>query len=150
METVTVERTIAAPPSAVFDWISNAHNYTRIGMVLHERLAVRGDTAPYGRGAVRVLIWAVGCFWERITAYDPPHSFEYHVYRSIPPSRHEGGRVDFAAAEDGGTRVRWTTTAELRLPLAGAYLTRRVMRPLLRYAFDRVLDEAARAVAPGR
>jgi uncharacterized protein YndB with AHSA1/START domain len=146
METITVERTIAAPIDAVFDWISNAHNYTRIRLVLHERLAVRGDEAPYGRGAVRVLIWAIGWFWERVTAYDPPHSFEYHVYRSIPPSEHENGRVDFTEIA-GGTHVVWTTTARLRLPLIGAALTRRIVRPLVTYAFGRVLDAASRDLA---
>ncbi|MFE7740750.1 SRPBCC family protein [Nocardia sp. NPDC057455] len=149
METITVERTIAAPVDAVFDWISNAHNYTRIPLVLHERLAVPGDEAPYGRGAVRVLIWAVGVFWERITAYDPPRSFEYHVYRSIPPSKHETGRVGFSETA-GGTHVVWTTTAQLRIPLIGAALTRRIVRPLFTYAFDRVLDAASRDLAAQR
>ncbi|WP_280251859.1 SRPBCC family protein [Nocardia abscessus] len=148
METITVERTIAAPVGAVFDWISNAHNYTRTGLVLHERLAVPGDGAPYGRGAVRVLIWAVGCFWERITAHDPPHSFEYHVYRSIPPSRHEYGRVGCTETPEG-THVVWTTTAQLRLPLVGAALTRLVVRPLFSYAFNRVLDTASRDLTTG-
>ncbi|MEU1981273.1 SRPBCC family protein [Nocardia sp. NPDC019395] len=146
METITVERTVAAPASAVFEWISNAHNYTRIPLVLYERLRVPGAEAPYGRGAVRFLVWVVGIFWERITAYDPPRSFEYHVYRSIPPSRHEMGRVDFTETA-AGTRVVWTTTVELRFPLIGPLLTRRVARPLLTYAFRRVLETAAAELA---
>ncbi|NUP27148.1 MAG: SRPBCC family protein [Nocardia sp.] len=143
METITVERTIDAPVGAVFDWISHAHNYTRIPLVLHERLAVPGAEAPYGLGAVRFLIWVMGVFWERITAYDPPRSFEYHVYRCFPPARHELGRVEFTETA-GGTRVVWTTVVELRFPLIGALLTRRVARPLLTYAFGRVLDAATR------
>ncbi|MEU1951429.1 SRPBCC family protein [Nocardia rhamnosiphila] len=142
METITVERVITAPPNAVFDWISTAHNYTRIPLVLHERLAVPGAGAPYGLGAVRFLVWCVGVFWERVTAYDPPRSFEYHVYRSFPPARHELGRVEFTETTDG-TRVVWTTVVELRFPLVGAVLTRRVVRPLFTYAFGRVLDVAA-------
>ncbi|MBF6240564.1 SRPBCC family protein [Nocardia otitidiscaviarum] len=141
METITVERIVAAPPHAVFDWMSNAHNYTRVGFVLHEHLARPGADAPYGVGAVRVLGWAVGWFWERITAYDPPHSFEFHVYRAIPPARHEGGSVTFTAVP-GGTRVVWSTQVELRFPLLGAFLTRLIARPILTYVFKRVLDEA--------
>ncbi|MGW5381824.1 SRPBCC family protein [Nocardia sp. NPDC003963] len=143
METIIVERTIAAPASAVFDWISDAHNYTRIPLVLHERLAVPGEGAPYGLGAVRFLVWFVGVFWERVTAYDPPRSFEYHVYRSFPPARHELGRVEFTETADG-IRVVWTTVVQVRLPLVGAALTRKVVRPLFTYAFGRVLDVAAR------
>lgn len=148
METITVERTIAASGPSVFAWISDAHNYTRIPLVLHERLASPGEDAPYGRGAVRFLVWFVGVFWERITAYDPPHAFEYHVYRSIPPARHEHGRVEVTETA-AGARVRWTTTVELRLPFIGAFLTRRVVRPVMAYAFGRVLDAAARDLAAG-
>ncbi|MGI5218575.1 SRPBCC family protein [Nocardia sp. CA-290969] len=142
METISVERTIAAPAPAVFEWISNAHNYTRIPLVLHERLREPGVDAPYGRGAVRVLIWVIGVFWERITEYDPPNSFEYHVYRSVPPSRHEKGRVEFTET-GAGTHVRWTTTVRLRIPFAGPVLMRWVAKPLLTYAFGRVLRTAA-------
>ncbi|WP_067860257.1 SRPBCC family protein [Nocardia shimofusensis] len=140
METITVERTIAAPPQAVFDWISNAHNYTHTPLVLHERLTTSGAEAPYGSGAVRFLVWAVGLFWERITSYNPPHSFDYHVYRSIPPADHREGRVSFTETPEG-THVVWTTTVQLRLPF-GAFLTRHLARPLLAYGFRRVLDAA--------
>jgi len=105
METVVVERTISASRAEVFDWISNAHNYTRVPIVFHEHLAEKGATAPYGLGAVRVLFAAFGWFRERITAYDPPHSFDYHVYLSIPPARHENGHVTLEEVGDG-THVR--------------------------------------------
>lgn len=144
MQTVTLERRIAAPVEAVFDWISNAHNYTRTVLVLHEHRARDGADAPYGLGAVRVLGWLIGWFWERITAYDAPHSFEYDVYRSIPPSRHEGGRVSFTEI-DGITTVVWTSTFEVRLPILGALLTR-MARPVVAFSFGRVLAAAARAL----
>lgn len=143
METITVERTIAAPVHDVFDWISNAHNYTRVPMVLHERVQTPGAGTTYGPGAVRFLVWAIGLFWERITHFDPPYSFEYHVYRSIPPARHRAGRVDCTETA-GGTRVVWSTIVQLRIPLVGATLTRRVARPLLAHTFERVLDVAER------
>lgn len=141
METVTVEREIAAPDEAVFEWISNSHNYTRVPMILHERLVESGREAPYGTGAVRKLVWVIGCFSERITAYDPPYSFDYDVYRSIPPSRHEHGRVSLTAVS-GGTKLVWTTTFEVRVPLIGAMLTRRIARPLFVYVLNKVVDVA--------
>ncbi|MBA0047374.1 SRPBCC family protein [Mycobacterium sp. NPDC050853] len=141
METVTVQRTIAAPRQAVFDWISNAHNYTRIRGIFHEHVAEPGETARYGLGAVRMLVGVFGVFWERITAYTPPEVFDYHVYRVFPPARHENGRVSFAEV-DGGTHVVWTSSFELRVPLLGAFLTRAIARPLFTYVFNRALDLA--------
>ncbi|MEV6560313.1 SRPBCC family protein [Nocardia sp. NPDC051756] len=82
-----------------------------------------------------------GWFRERITSYDPPYEFGYLVERSFPPSRHEGGKLTFTEVS-GGTRVMWTTTAEVRLPFAAA-ITRAVVRPGVTYIFGKVLDAAA-------
>ncbi|ROZ99242.1 SRPBCC family protein [Gordonia sp. OPL2] len=142
METVTVERDIDATADSVFAWISNAHNYTRTPLVISEKLRTPGRDAPYGAGAVRVLIWMVGWFAERITAYDPPHAFDYHVFRSIPPSRHEAGRVTVDDV-DGSAHVVWTTTFEVAIPVVGPAITRWIAQPLMAYAFRRVLDRAA-------
>jgi hypothetical protein len=49
----------------------------------------------------------------------------------------------------GGTRVHWTTTVELRLPIAAATATRLLGKPMLVYTFGRVLDAADAALASG-
>jgi uncharacterized protein YndB with AHSA1/START domain len=146
METVVVERTISAPRAEVFDWISNAHNCTRVPVVFHEHLAEHGADAPYGLGAVRVIFAAFGWFHERITAYDPPRSFDYHVYLSIPRARHDNGRVILDEVGDG-THVTWTSSMEMRIPLVGATLTRWIARPIFLYLFNRVLDLATADLA---
>lgn len=146
MLTVSVERVVAAPLSDVFEWLSDASNYTRSRFVLHERLVRRGEDAAYGFGAVRQLTWVFGWFRERITAYRPPHEFRYLVERSVPPLRHEGGRVTFTEVP-GGTRVHWTTAVELRLPIAAAAATRLLGRPMIVYTFGKVLDAADAALA---
>ncbi|WP_454789885.1 SRPBCC family protein [Mycolicibacterium lutetiense] len=146
MQTVTVERTIAASPDQVFDFLSNAANFTRSPLVLRQRLAEPGLQAPYGQGALRILVWAIGWFRERITAYDAPHFFDYTVERSFPPSEHRHGRVSFVAA-DGGTHVVWTTTFRVKFPLIGRPLTRWVGRPMLTRVFNDVLDAAAADLA---
>jgi hypothetical protein len=117
--TVSVERVVTAPLADVFDWLSASSNYTRSRFVLHERLVRRGEDAAYGCGAVRQLTWVFGWFRERITAYRPPHEFRYLVERSLPPLRHEGGRVTFTEVP-GGTRVHWT-----RRPSCGSRSPRR-------------------------
>lgn len=141
METITVERTIGAPIGDVFDYVSTASNYTRSRLVLRERLERPGSDAPYGLGAVRVLLWVVGWFHEVITGYDRPHRFDYRVDRSFPPSDHKEGHVSFTEVP-GGTHVLWTTTVELRFPFVGAALTRLVARPVLTHVFNEVLDAA--------
>ncbi|MHC9296313.1 SRPBCC family protein [Mycobacterium sp. LTG2003] len=141
MQTVTVERTIAAPPDVVFEFLCTASNFTRSPLVLHERLAVPGRDAAYGVGAIRILVWVIGWFRERITTHDAPHSFDYIVERSFPPSEHRHGRVTCTEVA-AGTHVRWMTTFRVKLPLIGGPLTRWIGRPLLTRVFNDVLDAA--------
>ncbi|KAA0022821.1 SRPBCC family protein [Antrihabitans cavernicola] len=143
MTTITVERTIEAPVADVFDWVATARNYPRSWVVLRERLATPGTEAPYGVGAVRILLWVIGWFRERITAYDAPRSFDYLVERSFPPSRHEGGRIEFTEVP-GGTHVVWTTTGIVALPIGGAFVMRVIAKPFIVFVFGRILDRAAR------
>ncbi|KAA9166540.1 SRPBCC family protein [Amycolatopsis acidicola] len=147
METVTVRRTIAAPIDEVFEWCATTTNYTRTPLVLRAKLAKHGDGAPYGVGAIRLHTWVIGWFSERITAYHPPYGFDYHVDRSIPPARHELGRMTFAETP-GGTEVVWTSTMQVRLPF-GAAITRAVAKPVLGYVFGKILDAADTALSKG-
>ncbi|UGT61694.1 SRPBCC family protein [Nocardia asteroides] len=138
---------INAPVERVFDWLADAGNYPRSPVVLRARLVRPGAQAPYGEGAVRVLVWVIGWFRERVTAYRPPHEFEYLVERSFPPARHEGGRLTCTAVP-GGTAVVWTTTAEIRVPFGAGVLTRVVAKPVIAFVFGRVLAAADRALRP--
>jgi uncharacterized protein YndB with AHSA1/START domain len=146
MRTITVERTIPAPADAVFDWCAVTTNYERSWWVLRDRLEAPGVEAPYGTGAVRRHLWLVGWFDERVTAYDPPRSLGYVVDRSFPPSRHEGGTMTFEPTSEG-TRVSWTTTVQLKVPLVADLATRALVAPVLRLVFDRILRACARDLA---
>ncbi|WP_407287513.1 SRPBCC family protein [Streptomyces sp. BP-8] len=151
METMIVERVIDAPIEDVFAWLTTTTNYTDSPLILRCRLSRHGESAPYGVGAVRNHLWLIGWFRERITRYDPPYATEYVVERSLPPSRHELGRMTFTEV-DGGTHVCWTTRAEIPVPLVGAFLTRRLARPIITRTFRNILDTADAALArhPGR
>lgn len=146
VQTVSVERVVAAPIEQVFEWLSDARNYTRSGFVLHERLVRRGEDTANGLGAIRQLTWVFGWFRERVTAYRAPHEFHYLVERSVPPVRHEGGRLTFTEVP-AGTRVHWSTTVEMRLPIAAAAVTRLLGRPLIAYTFGKVIEAADAALA---
>ncbi|MFJ9817483.1 SRPBCC family protein [Streptomyces sp. NPDC101151] len=145
METVTVERVIDAPIEDVFAWLTTTTNYTSSPLVLRCSLTRRGLAAPYGVGAVRRHLWLIGWFRERVTHYEAPHCTEYVVERSLPPSRHELGRMTFTEV-DGGTRVCWTTRAEVRIPLFAASLTRLLVRPVIAGTFRNILDAADTAL----
>ncbi|WP_030792909.1 SRPBCC family protein [Streptomyces sp. NRRL S-920] len=149
METMTVERTIDAPIEDVFAWLTTTTHYTRSPLVLRCRLLRHGEGVPYGVGAVRGHLWLIGWFRERITRYDPPYATEYVVDRSVPPSRHEIGRMTFTEV-DGGTRVCWTTRAEVPVPLLGPLLTRRVARPVITRTFGGILRTADAALTSRR
>ncbi|WEB44352.1 SRPBCC family protein [Streptomyces yunnanensis] len=145
METLTVQRVIAAPIADVFGWCATTTNYTRTPFVLKARLARPGRNAPYGVGAVRLHTWAIGWFRERIATYNPPYDFDYVVERSFPPARHELGRMTFTEVP-GGTLVAWTTTFQVPLPLVGAALTRVVAKPVVAHVFGKILDAADTAL----
>ncbi|MFC5143430.1 SRPBCC family protein [Streptomyces aureoversilis] len=146
METMIVERTIDAPIDDVFAWLTTTTNYTSSPLVLRCRLTRRGETAPYGLGAVRNHLWLIGWFRERITHYDPPFATEYVVERSLPPARHDVGSMTFTET-DRGTHVRWTTRAEIPVPLIGTFLTRRFARPIITRTFGNILAAADAALA---
>jgi hypothetical protein len=146
MQTIAIERVVAASCAETFEWLADASNYTRSPFVVRARLVERGQGAPYGSGALRELTWVFGWFRERITDYQAPHEFSYRVERSIPPVRHEGGRLTFAEVPDG-TRVRWTTTVELGLPFAAATVTRVAGAPFVTYTFGKVIEAAGAALA---
>lgn len=144
METITVQRRIAATPEEVFNWCADSTNYEHTAWVLRDTLTRPGRGAPYGVGAVRVHTWLIGRFHERITAYDAPRSFDYVVDKSFPPSRHDGGSMAFAPAEAGATVVTWTTRVQVAVPVAAGTVTRLLVKPVLTLVFRRILAACAR------
>ncbi|MDH6115288.1 carbon monoxide dehydrogenase subunit G [Kitasatospora sp. MAP12-15] len=62
-----------------------------------------------------------------------------------PPPDRSGGGVTFTEV-DGGTAVRWTTRAEISVPLLGALLTRHFARPVITRTFRAILAAADTAL----
>ncbi|MFF1478156.1 hypothetical protein ACFVYD_11380 [Streptomyces sp. NPDC058301] len=94
---------------------------------------------------MRSHLWVIGWFRERITRYEPPYVTKYVVERSLPPSRHELGRVTLSEADDN-TLVRWTTRAAIPVPLVGAFLDRHLARPVITRTFRNILNTAEAAL----
>lgn len=148
MQTIIASRVIAAPIEDVFDWLATTTNYTKTPYALRCRLDREGEGAPYGVGAVRKHTWVIGWFDERVTAYDPPHSFEYLVDRSLPPANHKLGRLEFTEVE-GGTKVVWTSVVEVKAPFAADLATRVVAKPVMTHVFTAILKAADNTLVRG-
>jgi hypothetical protein len=99
MAQIHVERTIAAPPERVFDWLLDPANLT-VSPVFRKAVWAKDSSGP-GVGAVREVT-GFG-FWahERITAYDAPRSCSYVVVGAFPATQHEGGTLTCAPSGDG-------------------------------------------------
>ncbi len=139
-----VERTIAAPPDEVFDWLVVPSNLTASRLVFTCRW-VKGSSDP-GVGAVRAAT-AVGIWLrERIVTYDPPRSYSYLIIRSFPPMVHDGGTLTFAPAADS-THVEWVTTYTIP-KYAGGKMTEAVSAVLIRAGFSGILAGCAKALEP--
>jgi len=145
MPDIRVEKSFTAPPPVVFAWLENSHNYTATPLCLWEKRAVDGKEAPYGEGAVRLVLGMGAWFKEEITAYEPPRYFEYHITRSVPRFEHRGGRV-LVEADGEGSKVTWTTSYSVPL-LSGGAAFEKLSATLLRTSFKGILDACAKATS---
>ena len=142
MVQVHVERTIAASPERVFDWLADPANLTASPLVLKAGWA-KGSSGP-GVGALREVAGVGVWFREEITAYDAPRSYSYLILRSFPPSDHEGGTLTFTPSGDG-THVDWVTTYTVPAR-AGGKVMEAVSSRLLRSSFLATLAGCAKAL----
>lgn len=142
MPTINLQRSIAAPPDRVFDWLTDPSSLATIPLVRHAEWAP--DSPPPGSGAVRAVTGYGMWFHEKITAYDAPNSYSYLIIGSFPAFDHDGGTLTFTP--DGeGTHVDWTTsyTHPVR---AGGRVMEAVTHPLLTWSFSQILDNCADAL----
>ena len=137
-----VERTIAASPERVFDWLADPANLTASPLVLKAGWA-KGSSGP-SVGALREVTGVGVWFREEITAYDAPQSYSYLILRSFPPSDHEGGTLTFTPSGDG-THVDWVATGTIPAR-AGGKVTEAVSSRLLRSSFLATLAGCAKAL----
>lgn len=137
-----VERTIAAAPERVFDWLADPKGLTSAPLVLGARLA--RSTPSLKAGAVRIVTGTGMWFEEEYTAYDPPHSYSYLILRAVPGFVHDGGTLTFTPT-DTGTHVEWKT--RYTHPLwSGGKAFEPVSSRLLRWNFSAILDGCAKAL----
>jgi hypothetical protein len=137
-----VERTIAASPDRVFDWLTDPANVAAAPLTLKAGYA-KGASGP-GVGAVRRVIGVGTLTREVVTAYDAPRSYSYRMLRSFPAYDHEGGTLTFTPS-GGGTHVDWVTTYT-HPTRAGGKVLEAVTSRLLRSSLLAILAGCAKAL----
>jgi hypothetical protein len=137
------ERTIAAPPQQVFDWLMEPANLT-VSPWFRIAHWVENPSGLPGLGATRELK-GFG-FWvhERITAYDAPRSCSYRVVAGFPPAHQDGTLT--CEPSGAGTHVDWVSAYVLPARGGGKPLEV-ITAPLLRaFAFRAILAGCAKGL----
>ena len=137
-----VQRTIAASPEQVFDWLADPANLTAAPLALKAGYAK--DSPGPGVGAMREVTGLGMWFREVFTAYDPPRSYSYRIVRAVPGIDHEGGTLTFTPTGDG-THVDWVTSYTHPARWGGKALEA-VSSRLLRSSFVATLAGCAKAL----
>jgi hypothetical protein len=143
MGQIRVERTIAASPERVFDWLLDPANLTVFPLFRKAGWAkdCSGPTVGAEREVTGIGFWA----YEKITAYDAPRSCSYIVVGSFPPSQHDGGMLR-CTPSGNGTHVDWVSGYTLPAR-AGGKLIEVVTLPLIRsLTFRAILAGCAKAL----
>ena len=108
MADIRVQRTIAAPPQIVFDYLADPTSLMAAPLALKAGFD-SGTTKP----AVGARRWLIGvAIWirsEEITEYEPPRHFSYRIVKAVPAFRHDGGKMTFTPSGQG-TYVDWRTS----------------------------------------
>jgi uncharacterized protein YndB with AHSA1/START domain len=148
MRSLTVTRTIPAPPEAVFDLLADHAGYGRFRGIGSAELLREGEPPPNGVGALRRVRSGLLRFEEEITAFERPALLGYLIIRVNAPLEHEGGEIHLHE-QDGATRAEWSTAFRVPTRLLGG-VQERVWALILRRGFRRVLEDVERLLAEGR
>jgi uncharacterized protein YndB with AHSA1/START domain len=153
MGTFTIERVVAAPPSRVWDVVTDWAGYARWMPLTSMRL----DQAPVGVGWSFAGLTGVGRLRfsdaMRITGWAPPAEAGAGSFRLVKVGRLLAGwaEVSVRPADGGQTRLLWRENIVIRPTLLGRLLapvTDRFNRALFARVVDAMAAEAVRGSAP--
>jgi hypothetical protein len=145
MGQIHAQRTIAASPERVFDWLFDPSNLTVSPVI--RKAGWAEDSSDPGVGAVREVTGFGFWLHEQITAYDATRSYSYRVIGSFPPSEHQGGVLTCTPSGDG-TNVTWVSGYAVPAR-GGGKVMELVTVPLIRsLIFRAVLAGCAKALEP--
>jgi hypothetical protein len=107
---IRVSVDIHAPQSVVWKRVSD-HEDTPSWVEAVKRVTLAQSGVPRnGFGAIRVvvfkpLLWTT--IHERITRFDPPHAFDYVLFKGMPALDSHLGRISVEDLGSGRSRLNW-------------------------------------------
>ena len=141
MPTFTLEKTVAASPSTVFEVLSDHRGYSAISPIRSSTIEREGDPAPNGVGAIRVLKTLGPPIREEVVEYVPGERFAYKLLSGAPLRDHVG-TVTLTERTDG-TEVSYRIDTTPTIPLIGRGVMP-IVKMSVRQLFDGVAKEAER------
>ena len=141
MPTFTLEKSVAAPPSTVFEVLADHRNYSAISRIRSSTLEREGSPAPNGVGAIRVLKTVGPPVREEIVEFVPGERLVYKLLSGAPLRDHVG-TVTLTERTDG-THVSYRIDTTPTIPFAGVAVMP-VVKTAVRQLFDGVATEAER------
>ena len=136
MPAFTVEKTVAAPQSIVFEVLTDHRGYSAISPIRSSTLEREGDPAPNGVGAIRVLKTLGPAIREEITEYLPGERFSYRLLSGAPLRDHAVTVV--LTERTDGTNVAYRIDTTPTIPVIG-----RAVIPIVKMSVRQLLDWAA-------
>ena len=145
MPTVKIEEIVSAEQDALFAVLTDHEKFERFRGVQSCTLVREGKHERNGVGAVRrVHLGGPAVLDEEIVVFERPAVYEYRVIRARPfPVNHTLGRVELEALDAGRTRVVWTSTFEVAVPIVGKRIGNHAASQFAR-AFRSTIREAAK------
>lgn len=149
MPTVRVEEIVDAPRDALFAVLTDHEGYGRFRGVQECTLIRDGSPERNGLGAVRrVRLGGPAVLDEEIVVFEPSKVYEYRVIRARPfPVKQTLGRVELEAIDAGRTKVTWTSTFEITVPIVGKRIGNHAASQFTR-AFRSTIQAAAQLAVP--
>ncbi len=141
MPTFTLEKTVAAPPSTVFDVLADHRGYSAISPIRSSTLEREGEPAPNGVGAIRVLKTLGPPLREEIVEFVPGERLVYRLLSGAPLRNHLGTVT--LAEHTGGTLASYRIDTTPTIPVVGR-AAMPVVRLAVRQLFDGIAAEAER------
>ncbi len=133
MQTIHVERELAASAAFVFAQITDHAGYDRFPGVTASELIRPGTDHPNGVGAVRRIVIGPFVLQEVIERYQAPAAMAYRITRCKPlPINHKVGLINIESCGKHQCRVSWHSEFAVAVPVLG-----RLLGPILRQRMAR-------------
>jgi uncharacterized protein YndB with AHSA1/START domain len=141
MPSFTLEKTVAAPPSTVFEVLADHRGYSAISPIRSSTLEREGDPAPNGVGAIRALKTVGPPLREEIVEFVPGERLVYRLLSGAPLRDHVGTVT--LTERTGGTQVSYRIDTTPTIPVIGR-AAMPIVKTAVRQLFDGIAKESER------